>query len=110
MNTSKRRNFFGLGLAAVLVAPAVLADQTVTVSQRGREFQPATVSIVRGTVVHVVNDDNVTHHVYVESPKMTFDSGEQPIGATADLRFDHAGNFLVRCAIDPTMRLAVTVQ
>jgi plastocyanin len=52
----------------------------------------------------------VTHHVYVDSPTMKFDSGEQPIGATVDLRFDEKGTFLVRCAIHPTMRLAVTVK
>jgi plastocyanin len=60
--------------------------------------------------VHIVNDDDVTHHVYVDSPTMKFDSGEQPIGQTVDLKFDERGTFLVRCAIHPTMRLTVTVR
>jgi len=84
--------------------------EDVTVSQRNRAFAPNRLEIARGTVVHINNDDNVTHHVYVDSPKMKFDSGEQKIGATVDLHFDETGTFSVRCAIHPTMRLTVTVQ
>jgi plastocyanin len=82
----------------------------VTVSQRNRAFAPNQLDIARGTVVHINNDDNVTHHVFVDSPKMKFDSGEQKIGTTVDLHFDEAGTFSVRCAIHPTMRLTVTVK
>jgi plastocyanin len=80
------------------------------VSQKDRAFAPAELTVSRGAVVHIVNDDDVTHHVYVDSPQMKFDSVEQPIGATVDLRFDEQGKFLVRCAIHPTMRLTVTVK
>jgi plastocyanin len=86
-----------------------LAADVVTVSQRHRAFAPDRLEIARGTVVHINNDDNVTHHIYVDSPKMKFDSGEQRIDATVDLHFDEAGTFTVRCAIHPTMRLNVTV-
>ena len=41
---------------------------------------------------------------------MKFDSGEQPVGKSVDVVFDRDGSFTVRCAIHPTMRLAVTVQ
>ena len=82
----------------------------MTVSQRNRAFAPNQLDIARGTVVHINNDDNVTHHVFVDSPKMKFDSGEQKIGTTVDLHFDEAGTFSVRCAIHPTMRLSVTVR
>jgi plastocyanin len=87
-----------------------LAGATVTVSQKNRAFAPTRLEIERGTVVHINNDDNVTHHVYIDSPKMKFDSGEQHIGETVDLHFDQAGTFSVRCAIHPTMRLTVTVK
>jgi plastocyanin len=96
---------FALGGAAL-----VAAANSPTVSQFNRQFTPAELHVARGTVVHIVNDDNVTHHVYVDSPDMQFDSGEQPIGQTVDLTFDKSGTFNVLCAIHPTMRLKVTVE
>jgi plastocyanin len=95
---------------AALAGPPVLAGDDVTVSQRNRHFSPDSLHLTRGETVHIVNDDNVTHHVFIDSPKMKFDSGEQPVGTTTDLHFDEAGNFTVRCAIHPTMKLAVTVE
>jgi plastocyanin len=80
------------------------------VSQKNRTFNPDRLVVARGTVVHIMNDDDVTHHVYVDSPTMKFDSGEQPVGSTVDLKFAEDGTFLVRCAIHPTMRLTVTVK
>jgi cytochrome c peroxidase len=102
-------------LAAILLPLGVilstaLASDAVTISQHNRKFSPSSVTIARGTTLHIVNDDRVTHHVYVESPSMNFDSGEQPVGTSVDLRFDHDGLFAVRCAIHPTMRLNVTVK
>jgi len=81
----------------------------VTVSQSNRRFSPDQLTIDKGTTVRVVNDDRVTHHVYIDAPGKAFDSGEQPVGKSVDLQFDTAGRFLVRCAIHPTMRLDVTV-
>ena len=98
-------------MAPVLVcALAAAGDVSIRVSQKDRAFAPSELAVAQGAVVHIVNDDDVTHHVYVDSPQMKFDSGEQPIGATVDLKFDEKGTFLVRCAIHPTMRLSVTVK
>jgi plastocyanin len=95
-----------LGTGAALVAAA---DSPV-VSQAHRRFIPAEMTIKAGTVVHFVNDDNVTHHVYVDSSEMQFDSGEEPVGKAVDLTFAKTGTFTVLCAIHPTMHLKVTVQ
>ncbi len=97
-------------LAAIVPLAGAGADAPITVSQRNRQFHPDVLTIARGDVVHIVNDDHVTHHVYVDSPTMKFDSGEQPVGTTVDLEFDHAGTYQVLCAIHPTMHLAVTVK
>jgi plastocyanin len=97
-------------LVSVLAAPMVLAGDAVTVSQHNRRFSPDTVRIARGSMVHIVNDDKVTHHIFVNTPALKFDSGEQPIGTTVDVPFDSAGTFPVSCAIHPTMRLIVTVE
>lgn len=87
-----------------------LAAGLVVVSQRNRQFNPEHLTIAAGTTIRVMNDDQVTHHLYIDSPDMPFDSGEQPVGKSIDLHFDKAGRFLVRCAIHPTMRLDVQVK
>lgn len=83
---------------------------TVTVVQRDRHFYPDRLTIMPETVLHIVNDDRFTHHVYVKSPFMNFDSGDNPIGAAVDVEFDHAGTYDVQCAIHPFMHLWVTVK
>ena len=117
---AKNIAWWGAGLAGrglwptlvliVALAAGALAADTVTVSQRDRQFHPGNLQIARGTTIRIVNDDKVTHHIYIDAPQMKFDSGEQPVGTTVELQFDHAGNFAVRCAIHPTMRLQVTVE
>jgi plastocyanin len=97
---------FFMGTGAALVAAA---DSPV-ISQAHRRFAPGELTIPAGTVVHFVNDDNVTHHVYVDSPDMQFDSGEEPVGKAVDLTFAKPGKFTVLCAIHPTMHLKVTVR
>jgi plastocyanin len=97
-------------LAAATAAGAAAAADPVLISQRNRKFSPDAVTLARGGVVHIVNDDRVTHHVQVDGPGLAFDSGEQPIGAAVDVHFDQTGTFAVHCAIHPTMHLTVTVQ
>lgn len=99
----------GLVVLTLFAASAALAA-TVNVSQKNRKFAPDELQIAAGTTVHIVNDDNVTHHIYVDSPTMKFDSGEQPVGTSVDLVFNTKGSFTVLCAIHPTMHLKVTVQ
>jgi plastocyanin len=106
----RKASYGALLLVVVTMAPLVLAGDAVTVSQHNRRFSPDAVQIARGSSVHIVNDDKVTHHIFVNAPGMKFDSGEQPIGTTVDVLFDSAGTFPVTCAIHPTMRLTVTVE
>lgn len=94
----------------VAAASAALAADVVVVSQRNRHFSPDHLTVAVGTVLRVMNDDRVTHHIYVDAPDLAFDSGEQPVGKSIELKFDRSGRFLIRCAIHPTMRLDVTVE
>lgn len=96
-------------IIAVSVATVAAAD-TAIVSQKDRKFNPDRLDVSRGSIVRIMNDDKVTHHVYIDSPGMSFDSGEQPIGTTVDLKFDRAGTYEVLCAIHPTMHLKVSVK
>lgn len=99
-----------LTIICAIAASAVWAADAIIVSQRDRKFSPDRLTLERGSVARIVNDDRVTHHVYVDAPGMSFDSGEQPIGTTVDLRFDRPGKYEVLCAIHPTMRLRVEVK
>jgi plastocyanin len=116
-NLHRSAKTYGIGaLAAALIVIATVATSVVwaadaiIVSQRDRKFNPDRLTLERGTVIRIVNDDRVTHHIYVNAPGMNFDSGEQPIGTTVEVRFDRTGNFEILCAIHPTMHLRVTVK
>jgi len=118
----RTEDYVGIALALavfiVLVMPLTRFAQkstpaprpVVVVSQHDRHFYPDRLTIVRGTVVHITNNDRFTHHVYVKSPLMNFDSGEEPVGTSVNLEFDHSGTYDVQCAIHPTMHLWVTVK
>jgi plastocyanin len=95
----------GLGTLVGLALPQNL------ISQKGREFHPGAIAIKRGDTIQIVNDDgDLLHHAYVDSPKFSFDSGDQKPGSKTDITFPVAGDFDVLCAIHPKMRLAVHVQ
>ncbi len=97
-------------LGLIVATPSILAAEAVVVSQHNRKFWPETLALPIGAKIKIMNDDRVTHHVYVDSPNMSYDSGEMPVGSSLVLSFDRAGTFPVRCAIHPTMRLDVTIQ
>ena len=99
-----------LPLFMALGATIVAAANMPVVSQAHRRFVPSELHVAAGTTVHFVNDDNVTHHVYVDQPDMQFDSGEEPVGKSVDVTFAKPGVYNVLCAIHPLMHLKVTVQ
>ena len=84
-------------------------EAAVTVSQRGRAFDPEETTLTEGGTLTIINDDQFLHHAFVESDSLSFDSGSQPIGSRTDIVFDQPGEYVVRCDIHPKMRLEVTV-
>jgi plastocyanin len=115
MSFGGRTRGIALSAAALLglvpVGGAALGGATVPVSQKGRAFNPNTLSIAAGDTVTVVNDDgDLLHHAYVESPEFSFDSGDQQPGSKVDITFTKAGTFTVRCGIHPKMKMVVTVR
>ena len=99
-------------LAGMLVAGAAFSAGTPhVVSQAGREFRPTEVTINRGDTVQIVNDDDdLLHHLYVDSDRLQFDSGDQKPGSRTNIDFTSAGTFMVLCAIHPKMKLTVRVR
>jgi plastocyanin len=111
----RTRHWVAVALAAALIVGlgtlVGLALPQNSISQKGREFHPGDIAIKRGETIEIVNDDgDLLHHAYVDSPKFSFDSGDQEPGSKTDITFPVAGDFDVLCAIHPKMRLAVHVK
>ena len=97
-----------LQLALLLSGLAVLPAAAATVvSQKGRTFRPAEISIPRGETVTFTNEDSYIHQVYVSG---LFESDERAPGENVNQVFTAAGTFQVRCRIHPTMKLTVRVR
>ncbi|MGJ8560515.1 MAG: cupredoxin domain-containing protein [Litorimonas sp.] len=112
-------SFRSTGVKALLITliafPAgVLAqsatDDVITISQKRRKYAPGAVTLKPGETLRIVNDDIFLHHAFVDEEALQYDSGSMEEGETRDIEFTEAGNYQVRCAIHPRMRLAVTVQ
>src|SRR3974390_82429 len=109
-----RRPFAVLAAAALVIAAGTLVGLALppyAISQKGRQFHPGEISIKRGETLQIVNDDgDLLHHAYIDSPKLSFDSGDQQPGSRTDITFPTSGDFEVLCAIHPKMRLVVHVN
>src|SRR5579872_5862799 len=84
---------FAAGIVSgfALLAGSALADYSI--SQKGREFHPGEISIKRGETIQIVNDDaDLLHHAYIDSPKFSFDSGDQKPGSVTPVTFNVAGD------------------
>ncbi|WP_426955820.1 cytochrome c peroxidase [Muricoccus radiodurans] len=79
------------------------------VSQRGRQFAPGRVSLTRGGVLEIANDDTTIHNIRVDAPELRLNSGVQDPGQTVRWRLDRPGRFVAFCGIHPRMRLEIEV-
>jgi plastocyanin len=97
-------------VAGMLTGTAIGATPLV-ISQMDREFKPNNVKIKRGETLQFVNDDgDLRHHAYLKTASFSFDSGDQVPGSKFDVVFTTPGEFNVRCAIHPKMKLVVVVE
>jgi plastocyanin len=96
-------------LATTIIAASAHADD-YTVAQKGKQFSVKTLSAKVGDTVVFVNDDEFAHNIYSETPGFEFDFHKQMPGEKDTLVLDKAGEFEIRCAIHPRMRMTITVQ
>ena len=90
---------------------AAATSREYVVSQIGRAFKPVDLAIERGDTVQIVNDDgDLLHHIFLESDRFSFDSGDQRPGSRTNITFPVSGSFTVLCAIHPKMKLVVHVK
>lgn len=96
---------------AAFALHASAAGQVYRISQKGRAFQPSALVIKKGETVQIVNDDgDLLHHVYIDSPNFSFDSGDLKPGSKTLVAFTEGGTFAVLCGIHPKMKLTVRVE
>jgi plastocyanin len=110
----RRRRGLALGAFALLVAAGfgcggVAAEIVHTVSQKHRTFHPGVVHLVQGDVLHIINDDEYNHQIYIDAPNFKIDTDEKAPGQTVDITFSQSGTFDVYCHIHPRMHLKVVV-
>ena len=103
-----RRTLLILGslvAALVLVAPATAATKTVSIKRAS--FSPATVNIVAGDSIRWHNDDTQNHQIV--STTGAFASPVLARGRTYTFRFDVAGTYRYRDALNPSVTGTVRV-
>lgn len=96
-----------LGLAVALPS---LAQDVPDVVQKNTQFSRKSLTVRRGDVIRITNDDPFLHHVFVDSPGFNYDSGEQRPGKTIAVRMDEPGDYVMQCAIHLKMKLRVSVK
>jgi plastocyanin len=92
-----------------LIAGAAIAAE-VEVHQSERTFVPGRLTVAKGSVVSFANDEQFTHHAFVDTPQFAADTGDIPPGESRGITFNKAGTYLVRCAIHPQMKMTVDVS
>ena len=97
-----------IAMAALLGAADAYAEG-VTVYQEDKKFSDAEVTIKSGQSVIFANKDPITHNVYSKTPGMSFDLKTQKSGESSEVKFDHAGESEVQCAIHPQMKMKIKV-
>lgn len=95
-----------LGGAAATVA---VTPHAHVVSQKDKQFSAQAITVARGDSIVFRNEDGVVHNVFSSDGAFKFNLRAQAPGSTNAIVFDTPGTVQVRCAIHPTMRMAVTV-
>lgn len=80
-----------------------------TISEKGKVFSEAEISVKKGETVNFLNDDNIVHNVMSTSAGNEFNVGAVKPGISTPVTFKNAGDVLVICAIHPSMKMHVKV-
>lgn len=109
-------------LAAALVLPSCAAPPpgVVIVTCKGKQFNPATITIKEGMTVRWINKDDTAHtttsNTYIigvsgkHEPKGSWNSNPLNPGETFEHTFTSSGDFPYACLVHPYMEGTVTVQ
>lgn len=103
---------FGLALLGILdgsasAEPSARASRTATVTIPAFKFQPAAVTIARGSKVRFSNTSGTAH---TATRGGSFDTGRIKPGRAATVQFNRKGTFAYHCKIHPFMKGKVVVD
>jgi plastocyanin len=120
------------GAATTPSASPTASPKPIAISIKGFAFNPATITVAKGTTVTWTNEDTVNHTVTTGTPPPTqapaasgaspapsaslskgdgrIDSGRVDATKTFAFTFNEAGTFNYFCAVHPRMVATVTVQ
>jgi hypothetical protein len=94
-----RRLLFILAVLLLIEQLTLLAWAVGTygIVQKDRSFHPEQIAIAAGDTLRFTNEDGFLHQIYVNSPKMTFESDEQPLAgpSTSAFRRQESLRFIV---------------
>jgi plastocyanin len=79
----------------------------IEMDQKGLQFRPHVIAVVRGTSIRFLNNDQEDHNVY--SPEGGYNLGTWPPGQTRDQVFDRPGVYTQLCRVHPDMEAFVVV-
>ncbi len=98
-------------LAAAFLAGAGVAFAAAehTISQKGKQFSETSVTLKKGDTIVFLNDDNVAHNIYSQSPNNEFNLGSVLPGKSVPVTFDKSGDVDILCAIHPLMKMKVKI-
>src|SRR5215208_3638946 len=96
----------GVLASAMLVAPALAADEAVTIA--GFAYDPATITVSVGDSVTWTNNDGAGHTATADNG--SFDTGTIGDGASGSVTFPAAGTFAYHCTIHSSMTGTVVVE
>jgi plastocyanin len=103
---------FGLMLAGIhgagaATGPAATASKTASVNVKNFAFQPATLTIAKGSSVTFSNTSKKSH---TATRGGAFDTGVIKPGKSVGVRFKQKGTFAYHCEIHPQMRGKIVVD
>ena len=111
------KNLTGLGLLGCMFSiwciwlgsagQAYAAEHIIT--QKGKVFSQAAVTIRSGDSLVFKNEDKIIHNLFSRSDTSTFNLMQRP-GEATPVAFEAAGKVEVRCVFHPKMKLVVTVE
>lgn len=93
-----------------LTAPGLAVTppaQSPEMDQKGMEFIPHVLPVVKGTTVKFLNSDPYAHNVF--SPEGKYNLGTWPTGQTRDHKFTKLGVYTQLCRVHPEMEAFIVV-
>lgn len=93
------------GVAGDFKPPA----EKAVLEQKGRQFAPLALPILKGTTVTFPNRDDEYHNAYSRSDARTFDLGRYATNESKDETFEKSGLVRVRCEIHTNMHAVIVI-